>query len=203
MGNNLDCSNKNHKLKFTLWNLLWEIPLPSCSFSPKKQILTSLSGFTLMPFLFSLPIHALKDLKPLCKFTLAPLSQDFAKCMVYRSSQLTQHKNKLHWSYLNCASAILCLKPFTSLGKTSELQGVDWESWGEWVSSGLLDQLVIVEGQVKLAKWIKKILGFDSSGSCISLSVKCLNLHSIMCLHATFQSACGLSPSANRQMGVT
>lgn len=96
MGNNLDCSNKNHKLKFTLWNLLWEIPLPSCSFSPKKQILTSLSGFTLMPFLFSLPIHALKDLKPLCKFTLTPLSQDFAKCVVYRSSQLTQHKNKLH-----------------------------------------------------------------------------------------------------------
>lgn len=76
MGNNLDCSNINHKFKFTLWNLLWEIPLPSCSSSPKKQIPTSLSGFTLMPFLISLPIHALKDLKPLCEFTVAPWSQD-------------------------------------------------------------------------------------------------------------------------------
>lgn len=77
MGNNLDCSTKNHKFKFTLWNLLWEIPLPSCSSSPKKQIPTSFIRFHIDAFfLISLPIHALKDLKPLCEFTVAPWSQD-------------------------------------------------------------------------------------------------------------------------------
>lgn len=50
MGNNLDCSNKNHKFKFTLWNLLWEIPLPSCSSSPKKQIPTSFIRFHIDAF---------------------------------------------------------------------------------------------------------------------------------------------------------
>lgn len=50
MGNNLDCSNKNHKFTFTLWNLLWEIPLPSCSSSPKKQIPTSFIRFHIDAF---------------------------------------------------------------------------------------------------------------------------------------------------------
>lgn len=127
MGNNLDCSNKKSQAQvYTLEPALGNSP-PLLLLLPQKQILTSLSGFTLMPFWFSLPIHALKDLKPLCKLTLAPLSQDFAKFMVCRSSKLNPAQtNQSRWSCPTRASAVLCLKPFPSLGK----HGKRRERWG-------------------------------------------------------------------------
>lgn len=143
MGNNLDCSNKSQVKVYTLEPALGNSP-PLLLLLPWKADPNKFIRFHIDAF-FSLPIHALKDLKPLCKFTFAPLSQDFAKCMVYRSSQLIQHKNKLHWSYLNCASAILCLKLFSSFGENIWIVGIGWESWGEWMSSGSVDQLIVVK----------------------------------------------------------
>lgn len=51
-------------------------------------------------------------------------------------------------------------------------------------------------GEVKVAKWIKKILGFDSSGSC-EMS-QCAQYH---VSRATSHSARGLSPSADHRVG--
>lgn len=127
MGNNLDCSNKNHKFKFTLWNLLWEIPLPSCSSSPKKQIPTSFIRFHVDAF-FNFLTHPCLE---------RPKTTVWIHCSALESG--------LWWPgapnspsttlgcidpTLTCAPAVLCLKPSTSLGKTSELQGGDGQSWG-------------------------------------------------------------------------
>jgi len=46
---------------------------------------------------------------------------------------------------------------------------VGWESGGEMSEFWLTRSTPGREGLIKLAEWIKKILGFDSSGSCIPL----------------------------------
>lgn len=62
------------------------------------------------------------------------------------------------------------------------------------VSSGLTASAC--GGEVKVAKWIKKILGFDSSGSC-EMSL-CAQYH-VSC--ATSHSAPALAPSASGRVG--
>lgn len=185
MGNNLDCSNKNHKFKFTLWNLLWEIPLPSCSSSPKKQIPTSFIRFHIDAFFNFLTHPCLERPKTTVWIHCSALESGlwWPGAPNPPSTTLGCVDPTLPVHLLSCALNLLLLwgKHPSCREGMGRAEGGErlWLtiSWGSW------------------QKWIKRVLGCDWGRLFPTASTHVCQSPRVPC--ATSQAARGSLPPAN------